>query len=79
MGIFQLRICTAEGRSEAMQHSKPKSKSESPADKAPAPESSAKTQEILHREEMLDEALEETFPASDPISLADPGSQRPKT
>ena len=25
--------------------------------------------EILHREEMLDEALEETFPASDPISF----------
>jgi hypothetical protein len=55
------------------------SKSESAVGQAPAMESSAKMQEVLHREEMLDEALEETFPASDPISLADPGSQRPKT
>ena len=53
-------------------------KSESAVGQAPAMESSAKMQEILHREEMLDEALEETFPASDPISLADPGSHRPK-
>jgi len=55
------------------------SKSESAAAQAPAIESSAKLQEILeilHREEMLDEALEETFPASDPISLADPGTHR---
>jgi hypothetical protein len=51
-------------------------KSESAAGQAPAIESSAKMQEILHREEMLDEALEETFPASDPISVGDPGSQR---
>jgi hypothetical protein len=56
-----------------------KSKSESAVGQAPAMESSAKMQEVLHREEMLDEALEETFPASDPISLADPGSHRPKT
>jgi hypothetical protein len=62
-----------------MQQSKPESKSESAAAQAPARESSAKTQEILHREEMLDEALEETFPASDPISVADPGSHRQKT
>jgi hypothetical protein len=55
------------------------SKSESAVGQAPAMESSAKMQEILHREEMLDEALEETFPASDPISLAHPGSHRPKT
>jgi len=55
------------------------SKSESAVGQAPAMESSAKMQEILHREEMLDEALEETFPASDPISLADPGSHRQTT
>jgi hypothetical protein len=55
------------------------SKSESAVGQAPAMESSAKMQEVLHREEMLDEALEETFPASDPISLANPGSHRPKT
>ena len=53
-----------------------RSKSESGAGQAPAIESSAKKQEILHREEMLDEALEETFPASDPIAVADPGSRR---
>jgi hypothetical protein len=58
-----------------MQHSKPKSESESAA-QAPAIESSWKTQEISHREEMLDEALEETFPASDPISVADPRPRR---
>lgn len=52
------------------------SKSESAAGQAPAMESAAKKQEILHREQMLDEALEETFPASDPISVVDPGSQR---
>jgi len=51
-------------------------KSESAAGQAPAMESSVKVQEVLHREEMLDEALDETFPASDPISLADPGSRR---
>ena len=51
------------------------SKSESATGEAPA-ELSAKMQEVLHREEMLDEALEETFPASDPISVADPGSRR---
>ena len=54
------------------------SKSESAAGQAPATESSAKMQEILHREEMLDEALEETFPASDPISVVGPRSQRTK-
>lgn len=54
------------------------SKSEPAAGQAPAIESPAKTQEILHREEMLDEALEETFPASDPISVADPRSPRAK-
>lgn len=53
-----------------MQHSKPD------AGQAPAMDSPAKMQEVLHREEMLDEALEETFPASDPISVPDPGSQR---
>lgn len=55
------------------------SKSESALGQAPAIESPAKMQEILHREEMLDEALEETFPASDPISLSDPGSHRQTT
>ena len=29
-----------------------------------------------HRDEMLDEALEESFPASDPPSLIEPGSDR---
>lgn len=47
----------------------------SAAGQAPASEPPAKAQEILHREEMLDEALEETFPASDPISAAMPGSK----
>ena len=56
-----------------------RSKSESALGQAPAIESSAKMQEILHREEMLDEALEETFPASDPISLSDPGPRRQAT
>ena len=26
--------------------------------------------DVRHREQMLDEALEETFPASDPVSLS---------
>jgi hypothetical protein len=32
------------------------------------------TDEETRRERMLDEALEETFPASDPPSLTEPGS-----
>lgn len=32
------------------------------------------SEEKLHREEMLDEALEESFPASDPPSASEPGS-----
>ncbi len=31
-----------------------------------------------HLEEMLDEALEETFPASDPVALTEPGTNGPQ-
>jgi hypothetical protein len=30
-----------------------------------------------HQEELLDEALEETFPASDPPSMTEPAPDRP--
>lgn len=33
-----------------------------------------KDDEELHREEMLDEALQETFPASDPLAVTEPGA-----
>lgn len=41
---------------------------------APIEASSVEIKEKAHREEMLDEALEESFPASDPPSLTEPGS-----
>lgn len=31
-----------------------------------------------HGEELIDEALTETFPASDPVSIPTPKEQRPK-
>lgn len=37
---------------------------------------SVRNNEKAHRDEMLDEALEDTFPASDPPSLTEPGSNR---
>lgn len=33
-------------------------------------------EEELHREEMLDEALQATFPASDPLAVTEPGPHR---
>lgn len=39
-------------------------------DKAPAPEDGRRKR--LHTEELLDEALDESFPASDPPSIPDP-------
>ena len=33
-------------------------------------------EEQLHREEMLDEALQATFPASDPLAVTEPGGCR---
>lgn len=43
----------------------------------PAPETpEASQQEELHRNELLDEALEETFPASDPPAMLEPKAGR---
>ena len=33
-------------------------------------------EEVLHREQMLDEALQATFPASDPLAFTEPGAYR---
>ena len=35
-----------------------------------------KNVEELHREEMLDEALQGTFPARDPLAVTEPGANR---
>jgi hypothetical protein len=43
-------------------------------DGLPQPTDPPANEEELHRQEALDEALEETFPASDPPSLTEPGS-----
>jgi hypothetical protein len=37
------------------------------------------TKPTRHAEELLDEALEETFPASDPISPASPAPKPPES
>lgn len=43
-------------------------------ERVPQPKDIPANEEKLHRDEMLDEALEETFPASDPPSATEPGS-----
>jgi len=40
----------------------------------PAPNLTEQQEEELHREEMLDEALRGTFPASDPLAVTEPGA-----
>jgi hypothetical protein len=62
--------CLAE-RSEIMPREK---KRKSKAGKKVKP---ATVGEKAHRDAMLDEALEESFPASDPPSLIEPGSDNP--
>jgi nicotinate phosphoribosyltransferase len=42
-------------------------------DNLPPPPDGPANEEERHRQEVLDEALEETFPASDPPSLTEPG------
>ena len=43
-------------------------------EKVPQSKDVPANEEKLHRDEMLDEALDETFPASDPPSASEPGS-----
>lgn len=49
------------------------------SDKQPAASKEPKPSEKKkHREELLDEALDETFPASDPVAMIEPGPDGPE-
>ena len=40
--------------------------------RSPAPKEPKESSDKRHREELLDEALEETFPASDAVAMIEP-------
>lgn len=46
--------------------------------RSPAPKEPKDSPGRRHREELLDEALEETFPASDPVAMIEPSPDSEK-
>jgi hypothetical protein len=44
----------------------------------PAPKKTEPSANKKHREALLDEALDETFPASDPVAMIEPAPEAPE-
>jgi hypothetical protein len=51
---------------------------EKPRRRTPSSKGPKTPSDIQHREELLDEALDETFPASDPVAMIEPAPGPPK-
>jgi len=51
---------------------------ERPRKRSPSPKKPKTSSDKRHREELLDEALEDTFPASDPVAMIEPAPDSEK-